>query len=148
VQAPRSTRARALLLALPGLLVLAVGVGSAFAAIPNPGDGKYYACLVRSTGAVRVINFPKVSTCPKGQKLIGWDAQGPGGAQGSQGAQGPQGPAGTAGITKITPTTVTSNSVIPIGTSGNAVATCPAGKLVGGGYGLQLGNVMSVNFFK
>ena len=148
MQVPRSTRARVLLLALPVLLVLAVGVGSAFAAIPNPGDGKYYACLVRSTGAVRVINFPKVRTCPKGQKLISWNVQGPAAAQGAQGPQGAPGPAGATGITKITLTTVTANSVIPIGTSGSVVATCPAGKIVGGGHGLQLGNVISVNFVK
>ncbi len=82
------------------LVVLAIGVGSAIAAIPN--DGTYYACLTKSSGALKVINYPKVSTCPKGQKLIKWNqhgAQGPQGAQGAQGAQGPAGPADWNAIT-------------------------------------------------
>jgi hypothetical protein len=82
---------------VPVLLVLAVGVGSAFGAIPNPGDGKYYACRVKATGAVRLINFPKVSTCPAGERLISWNAKGPQGPAGTQGAQGPKGDQGPAG---------------------------------------------------
>jgi hypothetical protein len=50
------------------LVVLALGVGTVYAAIPN-GSGTYYACLTKSSGVVRLINYPKVK-CPKGEKLI------------------------------------------------------------------------------
>ena len=78
------------------LVVLALGAGTVYAAIPN-GSGTYYACYVKNTGAVRLINYPKVSTCPQGQKLIKWSARaGTGGAQGPQGAAGTQGRPGTS----------------------------------------------------
>ena len=106
-----SMSGRGLLLVVSGLLLLAVGVGSALGAIPNPGDGRFYACRVKDTGALHMINYPKVSGCPKGQKLMDWGRTGPQGpqglegapgAQGIQGAQGLQGLQGSAGITKIT----------------------------------------------
>ena len=79
------------------LVVLALGAGTVYAAIPN-GDGKYYACRVKNTGAVRLINYPKVKTCPTGEKLISWNAKGPQGPAGPAGPrdQGDQGPAGPA----------------------------------------------------
>jgi hypothetical protein len=72
------------------LIVLAVGVGSAIAAIPN--NGTYYACLTKSTGVMEVINYPKVK-CAKGTQLIKWSQQGPAGPQGVQGPKGDPGPA-------------------------------------------------------
>ncbi len=78
-------------------LVVAVGIGSAIAVIPN--QGTYYACLTKSSGAVKVINYPKVQ-CATGTRLIKWNTKGPAGPQGSQGAQGalgPQGPKGDQG---------------------------------------------------
>ena len=78
------------------VIVLALGVGTVYAAIPS-GTGKYSACLTKSSGVVRLINFPKVSTCPAGEKLISWNAKGPAGPAGAQGAQGPQGGQGPQG---------------------------------------------------
>jgi len=78
------------------LIVLALGAGTVYAAIPN-SNGKYYACYVKDTGVVKLINYPKVRTCPKGEKLIDWNAKGPAGPQGPQGAQGDRGPAGDQG---------------------------------------------------
>jgi hypothetical protein len=75
-------------------LVVAVGVGSAIAIIPS--NGTYSACLTKSTGAVEVINYPKVQ-CTKGEKLIRWNAKGPQGAQGPAGPQGAQGDPGPKG---------------------------------------------------
>jgi hypothetical protein len=75
-------------------LVVAVGVGSAIAVIPN--NGTYSACLTKATGEIRVINYPKVK-CAKGEKLIKWNAKGPAGPQGAQGPQGEQGPKGDQG---------------------------------------------------
>jgi hypothetical protein len=74
-------------------LVVAVGIGSAIAVIPN--NGTYYACLTKKTGAVKVINYPKVK-CAKGTQLIKWSQQGPAGPQGPQGAQGPAGASGSS----------------------------------------------------
>ena len=74
------------------LVVLALGAGTVYAAIPNR-SGTYYACRVKNTGAVRLINYPKVKTCPAGQKLIKWSATG---VQGPAGPAGPVGPAGPA----------------------------------------------------
>ena len=76
-------------------LVVAVGIGSAIAVIPS--QGTYYACLTKKTGAVTVINHPKVK-CAKGEKLIKWNAKGP---AGPQGAQGPAGPADWNAIPNI-----------------------------------------------
>ena len=119
MKVPMPGRALGLMVAVPVTLAVAVGVGSAFGAIPNPGDGRYYACRDKDTGVVRMINYPKVDGCPKGQKLIDWGRTGPQGpqgtagaqgapgaqgAQGAQGLQGAQGVPGTAGITKITVT--------------------------------------------
>lgn len=39
------------------LVGLAVGVGSAIAAIPN--NGTYVACLTKSSGEVRIIDTPR-----------------------------------------------------------------------------------------
>ena len=46
---------------------------------------------------MRLINYPKVSSCPKGEKLITWNAKGLQGAAGPQGAQGPKGDPGPKG---------------------------------------------------
>ena len=100
------------------LVVLALGAGTVYAAIPN-GNGKYYACYVKNTGVVRLINYPKVSTCPQGEKLISWNAKGPQGPVGATGPVGPvgpkgdPGPAGAAGITKITSRRSTPTSACP-----------------------------------
>ena len=76
------------------LIGLALGVGSAIAAIPD--HGTYYACFTKSTGVIKVINYPKVQ-CATGQQLIKWNAKGPAGPQGAQGPQGEQGPKGDPG---------------------------------------------------
>ena len=132
------------------LVVLALGVGTVYAAIPN-GSGTYSACLVKATGTVRLINFPKVDTCPKGQKLIDWKrtgpqgaagaagAQGPQGVPGAQGAPGPQGPVGTAGVTRIAfqAIFVDELATTAVNTTTNSNARCPDGsKVTGGGFNL------------
>jgi hypothetical protein len=92
MRAPRlSIGLGSLLVALA--LVVAVGIGSAIAVIPN--QGTYHACLTKSTGAIKVINYPKVK-CAKGTQLIKWSQQGPAGPQGPQGAQGPAGASGSS----------------------------------------------------
>ena len=68
------------------LVVLALGAGTVYAAIPN-GSGTYYACLTKSSGVVRLINYPKVK-CATGERFIKWSQQGPAGAAGRAGTQG------------------------------------------------------------
>ncbi len=82
-------------------IVLALGVGSVESAIPNPTNKRYYACFSKQSGAVRLINYPKVSSCKKGERLRTWNAQGPQGVQGAQGVQGPQGPSGSSNCDDI-----------------------------------------------
>jgi hypothetical protein len=137
------------------LVVLALGAGTVYAAIPN-GSGTFHACYVKSTGAVKLINYPKVKTCKAGEKLINWNAkgpagpagaQGPQGAQGVQGEQGLQGPPGAAGIATITLTRFNSpETLIPATLYGSAAVTCPAGRVVGGGFTLASGSDSLVNF--
>ena len=77
------------------LIVLAVGAGTVYAAIPN-GSGTYYACLTKSSGVVRLINYPKVK-CATSERFIKWSQQGPAGPAGVQGPKGDPGSAGASG---------------------------------------------------
>ena len=148
--------------ALLAIAVLATGLSPVSGAIPN--NGTYSACLTKTTGAVEVINYPKVK-CANGRRLIRWSQQGPQGAQGPggpQGPQGPQGPAGPAdwnaipdkpagfadgvdneGVTSVRIRTVTSTpSTIAAPGTASITADCPAGFLaVGGGYILIQGEL-------
>jgi hypothetical protein len=145
-----------MLSALLAIALLTPGLGPVSGAIPNPADGKFYGCMVRATGVVKLINYPKVSTCPKGQRLIDWGRtgpQGPAGPQGAQGLQGGQGDMGSQGnqglqgvqgmpgITKITLTHETAVQVVPDMSFSDMSVTCPAGKVVGGGFRVDGGIV-------
>ena len=132
------------LVAMLAVVVLASELAPVSGAIPDPGTGQFHACLVKSTGAVRVINYPKVSTCAKGRKLIAWNQIGPQGPQGAQGAQGAEGPSGPAGITRITLTTVTKVVAAPALSGVADTVTCPAGKVTGGGFD-QNGNLVTID---
>ena len=136
MRAPRSGIGFASLL-IAVLIVLAVGVGSAIAAIPN-ADGKYYACRVTKTGTVRLINYPKVSTCPPGQKLFSWNAQGPAGPTGLTGPAGPTAqpaqPAQPASRRSTLTNTVSASFPIAGLASTNFDFACPVGKVTGGGF--------------
>ena len=124
--------------ALLAIAILAPALGPVSGAIPN--QGIYSACLTKATGETDIINYPKVK-CDKGERLIRWSqegpqgAQGPQGAPGAQGAQGAQGIQGAPGITKITLTQVFSGLKTVYGNStGVAIASCPTGRVVGGGF--------------
>jgi len=77
---------------------LAVGIGtvSAFAAVPIPGaDGKIRACVkYEDINKYEQMRWITTATCPKGEKLIAWNAKG---IQGPKGATGAAGPPGTPG---------------------------------------------------
>jgi len=101
------------------LVVLALGAGTVYAAIPN-GSGTYYACRVSNTGVVKLINYPKVSTCPQGEKLISWNAKGPQGPAGPQGPTGDRGPTGADGPQGLRGPQGEQGPQGPAGTSGSS----------------------------
>jgi hypothetical protein len=129
------------------LVVLALGLTPVFAAIPDPTTGKFYGCRVKSTGYLRLINYP-TATCPAGQKLVSWNQAGPQGPSGPSGPSGPAGPSGPSGPsgptgpagggTMIGITLTQATSIYTAnGASGSRhshLATCPAGKVTGGGW--------------
>jgi len=78
------------------LVVLVLGAGTVSATIPN-GSGTYYACLTKSSGVVRLINYPK-QKCATGERFIKWSQQGPAGPVGPKGDAGPKGDPGPAGV--------------------------------------------------
>ena len=80
------------------VIILALGVGTVYAAIPN-GNGTYYACLTKSSGVVRLINYPKVK-CATGERFIKWKPAGAGGTGGCPGRAGTQGRPGAQGRTQ------------------------------------------------
>jgi hypothetical protein len=98
------SRWRRLLLAAL-VLVVAVGAGVAYSAIPAT-NGAINGCYEKKTGILRVIDAEAGKKCLSFETPISWNQQGakgdPGatgatGAQGDQGSQGPQGPAGPQG---------------------------------------------------
>jgi hypothetical protein len=155
MSAPRSSLGLgSLLVAL--VIILALGVGTVYAAIPN-GNGTYYACLTKSSGVIRLINYPKVK-CAKGERFIKWNQQGPQGPKGDPGPADwnaiPNKPAGfadatdDAGVTGVKVTRVVELASLPIGpTTGIVQALCPAGSVVVGGGFSYFGNVTVVFSF-
>src|SRR3954463_16572774 len=83
-------------LATIGALVAAT---VAYAAIPDSGTGLYHACMVKTTGAIRIID-PSLavssnrSHCVSTEVQIMWNKTGPSGPSGLRGLSGPSGPPG------------------------------------------------------
>ena len=145
------------LVALLAVVLVAPGLDPVSGAIPNAG-GSYSACLTKASGAVKVINYPKVK-CAKGQRLLKWSQQGPSGPSGPAGpadwnAIGNK-PAGfvdgidDAGITGVRLTRVIS-ATVDIPASGAtpfpqrfSTVDCPAGSMVTGGGAVTNANGMS-----
>jgi hypothetical protein len=76
-----------------GAIVAAVvltGAAAATASVPDAG-GVIRGCYDKSSGAVRVIDTAKTTTCKSSEKALSWEQRGP------QANQGPAGPAG-AGV--------------------------------------------------
>jgi hypothetical protein len=71
----RLPRLRRRSLVLLGVFAIgAVAAGVAWATIPSP-DGVIHACFVRATGALRVIDAPRVK-CKRSEKAIHWNVAG------------------------------------------------------------------------
>ena len=83
-----------------GALALGIGTVSAFAAVPSPGaDGKIRTCVkYEDINRYEQVRWITKTTCPKGEKLIAWNAKGPKGDKGATGDTGATGPAGAPGV--------------------------------------------------
>lgn len=76
-------------LAALGLIGGGLGVGEAFASIPD-GSGIIHACYENAYGITTIIDNATQS-CPAGSTSITWNQAGPTGATGATGATGPAG---------------------------------------------------------
>ena len=91
-----------------GLVVMAALTVAtvAYAAIPDSGTGLYHACMVKTTGAIRMIDRlsrrrRSGSHCVSGEVAITWNKvgqAGPSGPPGPRGLSGPSGPSGPRGL--------------------------------------------------
>src|SRR3954470_6909953 len=95
----RLTRKRVALLGAVAALATAVGV--AYATIPSAG-GVFTACVMRSTGAVRIIDpsgpaSSPGSHCAASERKITWNQHGQAGKAGKAGVPGQNGATGAIG---------------------------------------------------
>jgi len=70
-----SWKARRALVVLAVLAAFAFGGSVVLAAIPT-GGGTIYACYGKSSGAMRVVNYPSVK-CTSSERLLSWTQVGP-----------------------------------------------------------------------
>jgi hypothetical protein len=73
--AMRTRQARRMVVVLAAVAMLALGGSVVLAAIPS-GGGMIYACYSKSTGAMRVVNYPAVR-CKSSERLLSWTQIGP-----------------------------------------------------------------------
>ena len=85
------------------VLAGALGITAAVNASIPDGAGVIHGCYTTSplkgqpTGALRVIDTSKTSSCAQGEAPLSWSQKGPTGPQGPQGPQGPKGDKGDKG---------------------------------------------------
>jgi hypothetical protein len=94
----RKLRGGVVALCLAALVVATV----AYAAIPDSGTGLYHACMVKTTGVIRMIDpslsaSTKRSHCVSGEVQITWNKVGRIGPRGLSGPSGPRGLSGPSG---------------------------------------------------
>ena len=71
----RTWQARRMVVVLAAVAMLALGGSVVLAAIPS-GGGMIYACYNKTTGAMRVVNYPTVR-CASSERLLSWTQVGP-----------------------------------------------------------------------
>jgi hypothetical protein len=71
----RTWLARRMVVVLAVVTMLALGGSVVLAAIPS-GGGMIYACYGKTTGALRVVNYPAVR-CASSERLLSWTQIGP-----------------------------------------------------------------------
>jgi hypothetical protein len=101
------------------LAALLVSLGALNA---NAANVTYYACVNKSTGAVRIVS--KTTVCKSTENKIMWNELGPAGPAGPKGATGATGPQGPTGAT---------GPQGPTGATGAQGPQGPAGIAVGNG---------------
>lgn len=95
-----------------GTLVGAVLVGGiAYAAIPATNTGNITACVNKSTGVTRIIDFQSGKRCRSTERTVNWNARGP---------------AGVSGLTTV----IIKDTVATAGSYTRLHAVCPAGTVV------------------
>jgi hypothetical protein len=82
-------------------VLLAAGVGLAFASIPD-ANGTIHACYSTQNGALFVADQARSKTCPRGSRALVWSQRGPAGLRGLVGPPGPSGPPGPPGPSAMT----------------------------------------------
>jgi hypothetical protein len=73
------------LIVIGAALALGIGGGIAIADIPSSGDGTITACMLTSSGTIRLINAEAGATCKKGEQEVEWNQQGVPGVPGEDG---------------------------------------------------------------
>ena len=77
------------------------GTGAAIAAIPSTSTKLINACVHKSTGAVRIIDYQAGRRCvTKTERSVAWGARGATGPAGAPGAPGPKGDTGAPGTAR------------------------------------------------
>ncbi|MGZ4392612.1 MAG: hypothetical protein ACXVRK_10925 [Gaiellaceae bacterium] len=116
-------------LALVAMAIFVVAGGIAYASIPDAGTGTYHACMMKNTGAIRIID-PATQQCRSPETEITFNQTGPKGDQGIQGVQGQQGPPGadgSNGANGVSPTVTQLAAGDPNCPAGGAAITDAAG---------------------
>jgi hypothetical protein len=127
-------------------LGLAIAVGVALfgiAAVVQAGitdsQGQIHGCYnskgSQQTNGTTLNIIDSASSCAKGQAPITWNQRGVTGATGLTGPSGPSGPAGTTALYYAS----TTGPLVNSGNSGTAIADCPHGHAIGGGFGVSTG---------
>ena len=124
-----STRRTRLAIAL-GAAIAMTGLAIGIVAGSIPGAGSViYGCYNKTTGALRVIDYPTVK-CQSWETLLSWNQAGPAGqpggpgATGATGASGGVGPTGPSGVDGVKGDTGPTG---PTGATGATGAQGPAG---------------------
>ena len=84
---PTSIRA---LIVVGAALVLGIGGTIAYAQIPSP-NGVFTACVVKSTGAIRMIDTARTTHCRSTETKVYWNQRGIPGTPGDDGKDGTNG---------------------------------------------------------
>ena len=111
-----------------GVAIALTGLVMGIVAASIPGQGNViYACYVKATGALRVIDHP-TAKCLAFETLISWNQQGVAGADGANGEDGADGATGANGATGPAGPT---GAPGPIGPAGPPGSSDPAPLVIG-----------------
>jgi hypothetical protein len=119
----------------------------AIAAIPSTANGNITSCILKTSGATRIIDYQTGKRCKATETTLNWSQAGPAGPAGPSGPAGPEGMAGPlAGLE-----TADAIFVIGAGESFTRDIHCPSdpnlGKsVINGGYNIDPGGVITGSY--